>query len=56
MTEALSSVIVGVLALLGTLCGSYMSNRRSTALLNYRLEQLEKKVDRLEERLAGRQK
>ena len=40
----MESVIVGVLALIGTLAGAYFSNRRSAALIAYRLEQLEKKV------------
>ena len=40
----LASAITGVLSLLGTLAGAYFSNRRSTALISYRLEQLEKKV------------
>lgn len=38
-----STVIVGVLSLLGTLAGSYGGMR----LMSYRIEQLEKKVDRL---------
>ena len=42
MTEA---VIVGILSLAGTLAGAYFANKKSTALLAYRLEQLEKKVD-----------
>lgn len=43
MTEA---IIVAVLSLVGTLTGAYFANRKSAALLGYRLEQLEKKVDR----------
>lgn len=42
MSEA---VIVAVLSLAGTLAGSYFGQRKSTALIAYRLEQLEKKVD-----------
>jgi hypothetical protein len=38
-----STVIVGFLSLLGTLAGSYGGMR----LMSYRIEQLEKKVDRL---------
>lgn len=38
-----STVIVGFLSLLGTLAGSYGGMR----LISYRIEQLEKKVDRL---------
>lgn len=42
MTEA---IIVAVLSLIGTLCGAYFANRKSSALIAYRLEQLEKKVN-----------
>lgn len=41
MTEA---IIVAVLSLAGTLCGAYFANRRSSALIAYRLEQLEQRV------------
>lgn len=41
MTE---TIIVAVLSLIGTLCGAYFANRRSAALIAYRLEQLEGKV------------
>lgn len=40
MTE---SIIIGVLSLAGTLAGAYFANRKSSALIAYRLEQLEKK-------------
>lgn len=36
------SIIVGVLSLVGT----YFANRKSAALMEYRLTQLEKKVDK----------
>ena len=39
-------VIVGILSLLGTLVGAYLANRKSSALIAYRLEELEKKVDK----------
>ena len=42
----MESIIVGVLALIGTLAGAYMANRKSSALIAYRLEQLEKKVEK----------
>lgn len=42
MTE---TIIVGILSLIGTLAGAYLSHRKSTALVTYRLEQLEHKVD-----------
>lgn len=43
MTETL---IVAVLSLVGTLAGAYLANRKSTALIAYRLEQLEAKVSK----------
>lgn len=43
MTEAvIVALITGVLALLGT----YLSNRKSAALIAYRLSELEKKVEK----------
>ena len=42
----IADIIIAVLALLGTLGGAYFANRKSTALIAYRLEQLEKKVDK----------
>ena len=41
MTE---TIVVAVLSLAGTLIGTYLANRKSAALIAYRLEQLEKKV------------
>ena len=40
-----SAIVVGVLTVVGALVGTYFSNRKSQALVEYRLEQLEKKVD-----------
>lgn len=40
----MESIIVAGLALLGTLAGTYFANRKSAALIAYRLEQLETKV------------
>lgn len=40
------TIIVAVLALIGTLVGSYFSNQKATALIAYRLEQLEQKVNK----------
>lgn len=42
MTE---TIIVAVLSMIGTLAGAYFANRKSTALIAYRLEQLEEKVN-----------
>lgn len=41
MTEA---IIVAAFSLLGTLAGAYFANKKSAALIAYRLEQLEQKV------------
>ena len=40
----MESIIVAALALTGTLAGTYFANRKGTALIAYRLEELEKKV------------
>lgn len=41
----MDNIIVGLLALIGTLAGTYFSNRKTTALIAYRMENLEKKVN-----------
>ena len=43
MTE---NIIIALIAFAGTLMGSYFAQRRTTALVVYRLEQLENKVDK----------
>ncbi len=43
----ITEIVVAALAFLGTLAGAYLSNRKSTALMMYRVDQLEKKVDNL---------
>lgn len=40
-----SDIAVAALALVGTLGGAFFAHRRSIALIAYRLEQLEKKVE-----------
>lgn len=40
-----STIIVATLSLMGTLVGSYLSHNKTTALISFRLEQLEKKVN-----------
>ncbi len=40
----LDTIIVAIIAMIGTVSGSYFSNRKSQALIAYRLEQLESKV------------
>ena len=46
MTAEWATVLVGVLSFFGTLMGAYFSNKRSQALIAYRIEQLERKVDK----------
>lgn len=41
----ISDIVIGVLALIGTMGGAYIANRKSAALVAYRVEQLERKVD-----------
>ncbi len=43
MSEA---VIVALLGFAGTLTGAYLANKKTSAVIAYRLEALEKKVDR----------
>ena len=40
----IETVAVALLSLAGTLIGAYLANRKSAALVAYRLEQLESKV------------
>lgn len=39
-----SEIVIAVFSLIGTLTGTYFANRKSSALIAYRLELLEKKV------------
>ena len=40
------TIIVAIVSLIGTLAGAYFANKKSSALISYRLEQLEQKVDK----------
>lgn len=42
----MAEIIIALFSLVGTLAGAYLANRKSSALIAYRLEQLEKKVDK----------
>lgn len=42
----IDTIIVACISLIGTLAGSYISNRKSQILIAYRLEQLEDKVNK----------
>ena len=39
-------ITAAALALFGSLCGTYWANRRASALIAYRLEELEEKVNK----------
>lgn len=54
--ENLTSILIAVLAFAGTVIGSYFANRRSTALLNYRMEQVEKRVSELSKKMEDLKK
>ena len=43
MTEG---IIIAVLSMVGRLAGAYLANRKSSALIAYRLDKLEEKVDK----------
>lgn len=44
--EWISTIIVAAISLVGTLVGAYLANRKSSALIAYRLEQLEQRVNK----------
>ena len=46
MSEAWMPVVTALVTGLLSLLGVYLANRKSSALIAYRLEQLEKKVDK----------
>lgn len=46
MNSIWATIIVSVLSLIGTLGGSYLAHSKSTAVIAYRLEELESKVNK----------
>lgn len=42
----MDTIIVAAISLIGTLAGSYFANSKTIALLSYRLDQLERKVEK----------
>lgn len=44
--EIVSAIVVALLSLIGNCLTSWLAHRKSTALVTYRLEQLEKKVEK----------
>ena len=51
MDVGLATVVVGLLSLVGTLVGSIMGILISQKLMNYRIDQLEKKVDNMNDNI-----
>lgn len=45
MEQYIAELVIAIISMVGTMSGSYFVNRKSTALVAYRLEQLEKKQD-----------
>lgn len=43
--EILSTIIPAVITAIAALLGTYIANRKSAALMEYRINQLERKVD-----------
>ena len=41
-----ATIVAAILSLIGTLGGAYLAGRKTTALVVYRLSELEKKVDK----------
>lgn len=42
----MQAIIVAILGMIGALGGSWIANRKSTALIEYRLKELEEKVNK----------
>ncbi len=42
----MSNIVIAILGFAGALAGAYFSNRKAQALMEYRLAELEKKVDK----------
>lgn len=42
----MQAIIVAILGMIGALGGSWIANRKSTALIEYRLKELEEKVSK----------
>ena len=42
----IGQIIVGILALIGTLVGSYWSNQKHSAVMEFKIEQLSEKVNK----------
>ena len=45
MEQYIAEFVIAIISMIGTASGAYFANKKSTALVAYRLEQLEKKQD-----------
>lgn len=45
MEQYIAELVIAIISMIGTVFGAYFANKKSTALVAYRLEQLEKKQD-----------
>lgn len=45
MENYVIEIIIAIISMIGTASGAYFANKKSTALVAYRLEQLEEKQD-----------
>ena len=45
MENYVIEIIIAIISMIGTASGAYFANKKSTALVAYRLEKLEKKQD-----------
>lgn len=46
MPEYVVSLVVAILSFAGTMLGAYLSHRKSSAIMSYKIEQLEKAVQK----------
>ena len=46
-----TEIIVAILALIGTLAGSYFSNNKNTAVINEKIKDLKKDIETLSDRV-----
>ena len=49
--ENITQIVIAILGFLGAIIGSYMANNKTQALLNYRMDAMEKKLDKAEKDL-----
>ena len=51
MEQYIVQIIIALLGTIGACVGSYMANNKTQALLNYRMDTVEKKIDKQEKDL-----